>query len=195
MSKPRPVDCEETLGNSQALQVRVLPFLKERSSSYLRKPMAAAIKRAGLKPWPKLFHNLRASRQTELAAIRPAHVVAAFLGNTERIAERHYLQVRDEDFDAVLNEVVRKPVRAMSTTPANARQAAKEKAPSDAREGQSAIGSAKGENPKVPVTGLEPVRHCWHCHLKTARLPIPPHGREEGSRSLAWGAQASSDGQ
>ena len=31
--------------------------------------------------------------------------------------------------------------------------------------------------PPMPVTGLEPVRPCGHRHLRTARLPIPPHGR------------------
>ena len=49
-------------------------------------------------PWPKLFHNLRASRETELAAAHPLHVVCARIGNTERIANKHYLQVTDEDF-------------------------------------------------------------------------------------------------
>ena len=28
----------------------------------------------------------------------------------------------------------------------------------------------------MPVAGLEPARPCGHRHLKTARLPIPPHG-------------------
>jgi hypothetical protein len=28
----------------------------------------------------------------------------------------------------------------------------------------------------MPVTGFEPVLRCRNCHLKTARLPIPPHG-------------------
>jgi hypothetical protein len=56
------------------------------------------IRRAGLTPWPKLFHNLRASRETELAAEYPTHVVCAWIGNTERIAAKHYRQVTDDDF-------------------------------------------------------------------------------------------------
>jgi len=55
-------------------------------------------KRAGLKPWPKLFHNLRASRQTELAAEYPIHVVCAWIGNSALIAARHYLQVTEEHY-------------------------------------------------------------------------------------------------
>jgi hypothetical protein len=57
------------------------------------------VKRAGLKPWPRLFHNLRASRETELAKEYPIHVVTAWLGNTPRIAMKHYLQVTDADFE------------------------------------------------------------------------------------------------
>ncbi len=32
----------------------------------------------------------------------------------------------------------------------------------------------------VPRAGLEPAHHCWHWHLKPARLPIPPPGHWPG---------------
>jgi hypothetical protein len=54
--------------------------------------------RAGVTAWPRLFHNLRASRETELAAIYPLHVVCSWIGNSERIAFQHYLQVTDNYF-------------------------------------------------------------------------------------------------
>jgi len=57
------------------------------------------IHRAGLKPWPRTFQNLRASRETELTQSFPLHVVTSWLGNTQPVALRHYLSVRDEDFD------------------------------------------------------------------------------------------------
>ena len=60
--------------------------------------MMRIIKRAGLTPWPKLFHNLRASRETELAEKFPIHVVCKWVGHNARIAEKHYLTVRDEYF-------------------------------------------------------------------------------------------------
>ena len=47
------------------------------SESNLRTTFLKIIKRAGLKPWPKLFQNLRASRQTELQEIYPTHVVCS----------------------------------------------------------------------------------------------------------------------
>lgn len=45
------------------------------------------ILRAGVEPWPRLFHNLRASRQTELSETFPAHVVADWLCNTLDVAQ------------------------------------------------------------------------------------------------------------
>lgn len=56
------------------------------------------IKRAGLTPWPRTWHNMRATRQTELAASFPLHTVCAWIGNTKAIAAGHYLQVTDADW-------------------------------------------------------------------------------------------------
>lgn len=64
----------------------------------LRTQLERIIGRAGLVAWPKLFQNLRSTRETELAANFPIHVVCAWIGNTEAIAAKHYLQVTDADF-------------------------------------------------------------------------------------------------
>lgn len=69
------------------------------SSSNLRTTMTKIIKRAGLTPWPKLFQNLRATRATELADQFPSHVATAWLGHSERIADKHYRQVTDDHFE------------------------------------------------------------------------------------------------
>src|SRR5262249_45065918 len=66
----------------------------------LRTRFAKIIRRAGLTPWPKLFHNLRASRQTELVERYPIHVVCAWLGNTAAVAAEHYLQVTEDHFQS-----------------------------------------------------------------------------------------------
>ena len=68
------------------------------TNANLRTTFMKIIKRAGEKPWPKLFHNLRASRETELAAEHPMHVVCAWIGNSAAIAAAHYLTVREADF-------------------------------------------------------------------------------------------------
>jgi integrase len=64
----------------------------------LRTQLCRIIRKAGLKPWPKLFHNLRSTRQTELAERYPIHVVCAWLGNSRAVAQEHYLQVTDAHF-------------------------------------------------------------------------------------------------
>lgn len=68
-------------------------------NSNLRTQFVRILRRAGVKPWPRLFHSLRASRETELAAKYPIHIVTAWLGNTPAIAMKHYLQVTDADFE------------------------------------------------------------------------------------------------
>jgi len=60
--------------------------------------------RASVAQWPKLFVNLRASRETELMRSEPAHVVHAWLGNSREFAEHHFLMVTDEDFERASKE-------------------------------------------------------------------------------------------
>lgn len=69
------------------------------TSENLRTAFCRFIRRAGLKPWPKLFHTLRASRQTDLEDRFPSHVVCEWIGNSERIAREHYLTTLDRHFD------------------------------------------------------------------------------------------------
>jgi len=38
---------------------------------------------------PKLFQNLRSTRETELMETYPAHVVCAWIGNSEAVARKH----------------------------------------------------------------------------------------------------------
>ena len=68
-------------------------------STNLRTQFERIISRAGVKQWPRLFQNLRASRETELTKKHPLHVVVAWIGNSAPIAAKHYLQLTDEDFD------------------------------------------------------------------------------------------------
>ena len=65
----------------------------------LRTQMTRIVKHAGLKPWPRIFHNLRSSRQTELEEDFPSHVVCKWIGNSLQVARKHYLQTTDEHFD------------------------------------------------------------------------------------------------
>ena len=65
----------------------------------LRKGLNSIIKKAGLSPWPRLFQNLRASRETELCQNHPLHVAAAWIGNSPTVAIGHYLQTTDLDWE------------------------------------------------------------------------------------------------
>lgn len=64
----------------------------------LRTQLQRIIRRAGLEPWPKLFQNLRSTRETELAERFPIHVVCKWIGNSPAVAAQHYLQLTDEHF-------------------------------------------------------------------------------------------------
>ena len=58
---------EECFERAQSGTVHVVNRYRN-SNANLRTRLGRIIRRAGLKPWPRLFHNLRASRETELAA-------------------------------------------------------------------------------------------------------------------------------
>ena len=67
-------------------------------NSNLRTEMRRLLRRAGVSGWPRLFHSMRASRQTELQRDLPLHVVCSWLGNSPRIAQQSYLLVTEDDF-------------------------------------------------------------------------------------------------
>jgi len=69
----------------------------------LRTTFQKILRRAGLEPWPRLFHNLRASCETDLAAEFPIATVCQWIGNTVAIAARHYVQATDADFQRAVS--------------------------------------------------------------------------------------------
>ena len=88
-----------------------------RDNANLRTQLQRIIKRAGLTPWPKLFQDLRATRETELAEDFPAHVVCAWIGNSPRVAAKHYLQVTADHFDRALQNPPQHPTAPGRTGP------------------------------------------------------------------------------
>ena len=103
-SELRPyLEAARAEGDKDAEYVITIPAVERFRSGAGKKPnlgtqMQRIIRGAGLKPWPKLFHNLRASRQTELAQRFPEHVVCDWIGNSQIVAREHYLRVTDMDF-------------------------------------------------------------------------------------------------
>lgn len=64
----------------------------------LRTTFKKIVRRAGLEPWPRLFHNLRASCETDLVTEYPLTTACQWIGNSPSIAAKHYVQATDRDF-------------------------------------------------------------------------------------------------
>jgi hypothetical protein len=90
--------CEATPGEEY-----VFPDL--RGDSNLRTTLEKIVLRAGVKPWPKLWQNLRASAATDLAKTVPSHIAASICGHTEQIAQEHYWKVGDDDLDQTISKL------------------------------------------------------------------------------------------
>src|SRR5262249_46771951 len=56
------------------------------------------LRRLGIPAWPRIYHNLRASRQTELEAQWPTYIVCRWLGNSPEVSRENYLMVTDDHF-------------------------------------------------------------------------------------------------
>jgi len=89
---------EEAFDRAEAGDVYALTKTRDAGSNF-RTTFEKIIYRAGLLPWEKPFQNMRASRETELAADYPLHVVTEWIGNSAPVAAKHYLSVTDADFD------------------------------------------------------------------------------------------------
>ncbi len=127
----------------------------------LRTQLKRIMRRAGLEPWPKLFHNLRATRETELAEVHPIHVVCSWIGHAAAIAQKHYLQVTDQDFDrAAKTNSAKYSARTAQNTAQHPARTVSHGAPGNAENpGNSEV---LGEFPvysaadRLPLVGLEP---------------------------------------
>ena len=101
-------------------------------NSNLRTQLERIIRKAGLTPWPKLWHNLRATRQTELAHSHPIHVVCEWIGNSQAVAAKHYLRVTEADFNQATPKAAQKAAQhahAEDRTDPHAKRSEHEKSP------------------------------------------------------------------
>jgi hypothetical protein len=116
------------------------------SNSNLRTQFQRILTKAGIQSWPRLFHNLRASRETELMSHFPAHVVETWLGNTSKVAKDHYLQVTPDHIREATQKATHHPV----ATACNTLQARNESAVSPAFAKDTAV--------QIPPRGVEETR-------------------------------------
>lgn len=137
----------------------VAPRLARSHGQNLRTTFTKIITRAGLKPWPRLFHALRSSCETDWCDRFPAHVVASWVGHSPLIAARHYLQTRDAHFQAAAagGEALR---NALQRTHADGRERAHDETENvgDSR-GIARINASASvsRSERMGVTGLEPL--------------------------------------
>ncbi|MHB9070199.1 MAG: hypothetical protein ACYC54_07500 [Sedimentisphaerales bacterium] len=87
-----------------AVGTEYLITLYRKKNSNLRTSFERIICKAQLKPWHKLFQNLRSSRETELTQKFPLHVVCAWMGNSQLVAAKHYLQVTEDHFTKAVDQ-------------------------------------------------------------------------------------------
>jgi len=125
----------------------------------LRTTFAKIVGRAGLSPWPRLFHNLRASRETELIERFPIQVVTAWLGNTPKIAMRHYLMTTDSHFEAAIRDDA--SVAQKAAQQSHAENGSKPQSSEAAHEKTPVLQGSAGrcdlvQQPEVAGTGFEP---------------------------------------
>lgn len=129
----------------------------------LRTHLQRIIRKAGVQPWGRLWQNLRSSRETELAEDFPLHVVTAWIGNTERVASKHYLQVTDDHFTKALGlgggaksgalKAQNEAQQAVVPFGANSQKSRKVLEDQDFRE-VSPVGATGGEEGQYPRQGL-----------------------------------------
>ena len=96
-------------------QEKVFPGID--GDSNLRTELIRTLKRAGISDTiPSFYRNCRSSRQTELEEEFSLHVVCKWLGNTEKVARRHYLKVRDSHFAQASGAGVSPSVQKVTAT-------------------------------------------------------------------------------
>jgi hypothetical protein len=74
-----------------------------RGSGNVRKRITAAVVKAGVKPWPRMFQALRASCEQEWAMTAPQYAVSLWIGHSITVSGKHYANnVPDEVFDRLV---------------------------------------------------------------------------------------------
>jgi integrase len=87
----------------------VLPGMAISERTTYSHRISRIVDRLNLERWPRLFHSLRASRQTDWNEVFPAHVTALWMGNSPTIGDRHYNRMLDGHFDAATRPATQHP--------------------------------------------------------------------------------------
>ena len=101
--------------------------------------MARIVRQAGLTPWPRIFHNLRSTRQTELEEQFPSHVVCRWIGNSQQVAQKHYLQVTDDHYQRAVTAGAKSGAQVVHNPAQQAHAPSRRDSPTGQGDGQQAV--------------------------------------------------------
>ncbi|EMI55404.1 tyrosine-type recombinase/integrase [Rhodopirellula sallentina] len=87
----------QALPHASDTQLPVMPAVATVRNTNLRTQFCRYIKKAGLTPWPRLFHNLRASALTDLVEKHSLPSVCKWLGTSPKVAMKHYFMLRGRE--------------------------------------------------------------------------------------------------
>lgn len=122
-----------------------------------RKKLETLITKAGVVKWPKLFHNLRASRESELCKLYPLATVCKWLGHRPEVAAAHYLTdpEADENFQKAAGGAARQTARRMGKF-GEVSGSDKNKNPQKPEENRDLVGNGVGDDCACKESNLEP---------------------------------------
>ena len=122
------------------------------------------IVRAGLKPWPRTWHNLRASRQSELVSEFPIATACAWLGNSRLVAAGHYITQSDADWQRAIGGGAESGApatqKATQHTPAPIRTESGHSPEASGYDGVMRNNAKQGEGWQTPGNGRYRTRTC-----------------------------------
>ena len=90
-------ELEELDAMAEPDEVYILDSLHGESYQNLANKFRRIIFQAGLKPWERLFHNLRASRSNELFREFSIFDASYWMGQSAKIAQHHYINSNNPD--------------------------------------------------------------------------------------------------
>ncbi len=148
---------EKAFNDAAEGSLHIISEPRRRKAANLRTGLIRILRKAGIRPWKKLFHNLRASRQTELVKLVPDHLVCAWLGNSPQVAKHHYLMNLDEDYSKAAGVTPTKDAPSAVQNPVQPVAVRHHHNPSPEKQFPLSPANSRDSNVKVPPRGVEPL--------------------------------------